>query len=111
MQRETHQPTLLPLLARFMTPFRRAVGFAFDTQAFLNDRAYAQIIILQALECEDPQVQRLAEQLAVHMSLSTAGVPDVVRPPEHDQPSQQETHQMDTRLRATFLRNYQGGAR
>ncbi len=108
MQFESHQSDLLPLLVRIMGPFRRALGFGFDTQAFLSDRSYAEIILLQAKESQDHVLQQLATQLAAAMQQSdhvkATGALNSVLP-------KVEPEDAAEALRAKLLRKYQGGAR
>jgi hypothetical protein len=114
MQFESHQSDLLPLLVRIMGPFRRALGFGFDTQAFLSDRSYAEIILLQAKESQDHVLQQLATQLAAAMQQSdhlkaTGGLNPALS--KNTLLPKSEPEDAAEALRAKLLRKYQGGAR
>lgn len=116
------QGAILPLMARLMVPFRRSLGYSFDTDSFLNDETYAQIIIQQAIESADINLQTMGRQLAVLLSqrgdadapavaapsfaqTTTPQVPPVPASAAVAKPSQADL------LRAELLRKYQGGIR
>jgi hypothetical protein len=55
---------IVPLMARMMVPFRRILGYSFDTDAFLNDETYAKIILDEAMASTDANLQNLGKQIA-----------------------------------------------
>jgi hypothetical protein len=55
---------IVPLMARMMVPFRRILGYSFDTDAFLNDETYAKIILDEAIASADENLQNLGKQIA-----------------------------------------------
>jgi hypothetical protein len=55
---------VIALMARMMVPFRRILGYSFDTDAFLNDETYAKIILDEAIASADENLQNLGKQIA-----------------------------------------------
>jgi hypothetical protein len=96
-------------MARLMMPFRRAFGFGFDTQAFISDRAYAQIILAQSLGCPDPKVVALAQEIALLMNLDAT----ISLEPHEELPSNYTQdlvkQEKEDEFRAKLLRKYQSG--
>jgi hypothetical protein len=113
-------------MARMMVPFRRTLGYSFDTDAFLNDETYAKIILDEAANSSEVSLQNLAKQFAqLYMQV---GQPSEQRtgdtqPPNRQPPDTQQPHSQPftpTRLsltpeadamRAELIRKYKGGIR
>jgi hypothetical protein len=122
----THKQSLIiPLMARMMVPFRRAVGYSFDTDAFLNDDTYAKIIVQEAMESAEPSLQDLGKQLA-HLLGQDEAAPraatsfgQTTRSPVATQSPFAKTGATSSSanpteaeaLRAELIRKYQGGIR
>ncbi len=136
MEASAKQSLIIPLMARMMVPFRRNVGYSFDTDAFLNDETYANIIVQAAMESSDANLQNLGKQIAhvmgqtqtspggtapifAHTSSGPATRAPVTRGSAPTQSSYRQTgtQQPTTApteadiLRAELIRKYQGGIR
>lgn len=101
-----------------MVPYKRALGYGFDVETFLNDEAYARIILQQARDCDHENVRSLAAQLAALMPPSSTDSPSPApthqpapqAPTPSTTPRQNEASKID-QLRAELLSKYQSGAR
>lgn len=92
MQLSRKQQAIVPLMARIMIPFRRAAGYGFDTEAFLNDETYAKIIVQEAMNSPDANLQALGKQLVQLLSQDDL--------PRADESSFAQTTRMTTLSRA-----------
>ena len=76
-------------MARMMVPFRRILGYSFDTDAFLNDETYAKIILDEAIASADENLQNLGKQITqLYAQLGTASGAHT-RPMSTQQPQSQ----------------------
>ena len=131
MELSPKQNAVVPLMARMMVPFRRAAGYSFDTEAFLTDETYAKIIIQEAMNSPEANLQALGKQLAQVLGqedlpradessfAQTTRIPTLSRAPTTTRspfsPSgtarQGATSTDAETLRAELIRKYQGGIR
>jgi hypothetical protein len=127
---------IVPLMARMMVPFRRNLGYSFDTDAFLNDETYAKIILDEAMASTDANLQGISNQIAqlyVMQAGETTGATTRPMPtqPQHSQFPQTQQPFANTgmapttgfvptgtslspeadALRAELIRKYKGGIR
>ena len=113
-------------MARMMIPFRRAMGYSFDTKAFLEDNSYAQVILQLSCDSQDPSLRKIGQQLKG--LLPSPSKPNITRPsaepidpgPPTWMPTELRTgapfESLDDESRAEQLRNellrkYQGSIR